>query len=98
MKRLSSSGFDDLNLGASFAPGAIIRLSVTTRVPFFIIGVDDDASGVCELVGFIDEDMTAADNNCFSASSIFLCRAAGTDLLLFVTFGSLERPFSEPAL
>jgi hypothetical protein len=96
MKRLSSSGLSDLNLGASFEPGGIIRLSEVTTRGFSLVTDDDVTSTGCKINGSFAEDMIGSASNCLSASTIFES-VSGTDLVFLMIFGSLIRPFSEPA-
>jgi len=90
MKRLSSSGLDDLNLGASLELGGIIRFSGIT---FDVFSADDPEGRIissgCVIEGDILGVVVAAFNNCFSASWIFFC------LKRFASF-EFERPLSKP--
>src|SRR5882762_5913979 len=68
MKRIRSSGSEDLNFGASLDPGAGIRFSVST------IFVDDDNSSGFEFdCGVVDVGVVLAIViNRFSVSAVFL--------------------------
>jgi hypothetical protein len=84
MKRLSSSGLDDLNLGASFEPGATIRFTVKEDVVVLSTTTVEDGIDVLmaivedgvvsfgwELDEGISDVLSAALDNCLSTSKIF---------------------------
>ena len=52
MKRLSSSGLDDLNLGASFEPGATIRFTVKEDDIVFSAATVED--GICVALATVE--------------------------------------------
>jgi hypothetical protein len=88
MKRLSSSGLDDLNLGASFEPGATIRFTVKEDIALSIVTVVGNSTEVCgivlsgcELDEGISVVLSAAFDNCLSTIKIFFCLFLTTSLL-----------------
>jgi hypothetical protein len=93
MKRLSSSGLDDLNLGASFEPGATIRFTVKEDVVVFstatvedgicvVMAIVEDGKGTssCELDEGISLVLRVAFDSCLSTIEIFFCLFLTTSL------------------
>jgi len=63
MKRLSSSGLDDLNLGASFEPGATIRFTVKEDNVVSTATVED---GICIALVIVEDGRGVVDDTMVS--------------------------------
>ena len=57
MKRRSSSGLDDLNLGASFEPGAIMRFTEKEDIVVFSTATVED--GICVVMAIVEDGVVS---------------------------------------
>jgi hypothetical protein len=78
MKRLSSSGLDDLNLGASLEPGATIRFSDIKNIGF-------SASSLKGFLGTNDPGTYASDTYVSGANGTSTISDSGLDIEGVVT-------------